>query len=169
MIYRISLFALFILPLLLIFSFIEGRWVDFEDPAVRDAKWEAWSVEEADLGEPSVGAEHLREQIAELEAMERRGEISRDERRAREMDLGVEAVREGAFFAATNASIAPPGAKMVSRSSSIVAVVPKMIASMLSVVCTWSSPQYTFFRLLKGCGTNSRGSGTRMRLSSCRA
>jgi len=29
--------------------FVEGRWVDFEDPAVRDAKWDAWSVEEAEL------------------------------------------------------------------------------------------------------------------------
>ena len=29
--------------------FVEGRWVDFEDPAVRDAKWEAWEVEEAEL------------------------------------------------------------------------------------------------------------------------
>ena len=55
------------------------------------------AVEENDLGEPSAGADALRDQIAELERMERRGEITRDERRAREMDLGVEAVRDGAF------------------------------------------------------------------------
>lgn len=54
------------------------------------------AVEENNLGEPEQ-ERALREKLAELEAMERRGEISRDERRAREMDLGIEAVREGAF------------------------------------------------------------------------
>lgn len=56
------------------------------------------AVEESDLGETNEAEQKaLLDQIAELEAMERRGEISREERRAREMDLGVSAVRDGAF------------------------------------------------------------------------
>jgi hypothetical protein len=27
-------------------QFVVGRWVDFEDPAVRDAEWGAWEAEE---------------------------------------------------------------------------------------------------------------------------
>lgn len=56
------------------------------------------AVEENELGPVNqAGQEALLERIAELEAMERRGEITREERRAREMDLGVAAVRDGAF------------------------------------------------------------------------
>ena len=55
------------------------------------------AVEESDFGEPSAGAEELSEALAELDAMARRGEITRDEHRAREMDLGIAAVRDGAF------------------------------------------------------------------------
>ena len=55
------------------------------------------AVEESDFGEPSAGAAELNEQLAELDAMARRGEITRDEHRAREMDLGIAAVRDGAF------------------------------------------------------------------------
>lgn len=56
------------------------------------------AVEEQDFGEADAGEQQeLLDQIAELDAMERRGEITREERRAREMDLGVSAVREGAF------------------------------------------------------------------------
>jgi len=55
------------------------------------------AVEESDFGEPSAGAAELSEQLAELDAMARRGEITRDEHRAREMDLGIAAVRDGAF------------------------------------------------------------------------
>lgn len=55
------------------------------------------AVEESEFGEPSAGAEALREQLAELDAMAQRGEITRDEHRAREMDLGIAAVRDGAF------------------------------------------------------------------------
>jgi RND family efflux transporter MFP subunit len=56
------------------------------------------AVEENDFGEMNeVEQKALLDQVAELEAMQRRGEISREERRAREMDLGVAAVRDGAF------------------------------------------------------------------------
>jgi RND family efflux transporter MFP subunit len=56
------------------------------------------AVEEQDLGRTSPEEQQkLMDQVAELEAMERRGEITREERRAREMDLGVTAVRNGAF------------------------------------------------------------------------
>jgi RND family efflux transporter MFP subunit len=55
------------------------------------------AVEDNYIGEPSDGAEELRVQLAELDALEDRGEITRDERRAREMDLGIAAVRDGAF------------------------------------------------------------------------
>ncbi len=27
-------------------AFVLGRWVDFEDKSVREAKWEAWEAEE---------------------------------------------------------------------------------------------------------------------------
>jgi RND family efflux transporter MFP subunit len=39
----------------------------------------------------------LDEQLAELDAMERRGEITREERRERELELGVAAVKDGAY------------------------------------------------------------------------
>jgi HlyD family secretion protein len=55
------------------------------------------AVEESEFGEPGTGAEELRAALAELDAMARRGEITRDEHRAREMDLGIAAVRDGAF------------------------------------------------------------------------
>lgn len=55
------------------------------------------AVEERDLGEAGAARVALDEQIAELEAMERRGEITKDERRAREMELGVNAVKDGAY------------------------------------------------------------------------
>lgn len=55
------------------------------------------AVEEKDPGKPSQGAEEFRKQLEELDGMERRGEITREEHREREMDLGIAAVREGAF------------------------------------------------------------------------
>ena len=55
------------------------------------------AVEEQDLGGSPIAESTLDEQLAELETMERRGEITKDERRAREIELGVGAVREGAY------------------------------------------------------------------------
>jgi RND family efflux transporter MFP subunit len=56
------------------------------------------AVEEQDFGEANEGGQQaLADQLAELDALERRSEITREERRAREMDLGVAAVRDGAF------------------------------------------------------------------------
>jgi RND family efflux transporter MFP subunit len=43
------------------------------------------------------GGDLLEQQLAELEQRELRGEITREERRAREIELGVQAIREGGY------------------------------------------------------------------------
>lgn len=55
------------------------------------------AVEENEIGEPSIGSEEFRAQLEELNELERSGAITREERRDREMDLGIAAVRDGAF------------------------------------------------------------------------
>lgn len=55
------------------------------------------AVEEGDIGGSATARSVIDEQIAALEAMERRGEITKEERREREISLGVDAVKGGAY------------------------------------------------------------------------
>ena len=55
------------------------------------------AVEDEHLSGGTQAQRQLDEQLSELEAMERRGEITKEERRAREIELGVQAVKEGAY------------------------------------------------------------------------
>lgn len=56
----------------------------------------AIAVEETSLA-TSGAVREFQEKLDELKAAESRGEITRDERRARELDLGVSAMRDGAY------------------------------------------------------------------------
>ncbi len=56
----------------------------------------AIAVEETSLA-TSGQVREFQDKLDEIKAAERRGEITRDERRARELDLGVNAMRDGAY------------------------------------------------------------------------
>jgi len=55
------------------------------------------AVEEEDIGSATRSPSAIEEQLASLDAMERRGEITKDERRDREIQLGVAAVKDGTY------------------------------------------------------------------------
>lgn len=55
------------------------------------------AVEDEDIGSATRNPSAIEDQLASLDAMERRGEITKDERRDREIQLGVEAVKDGTY------------------------------------------------------------------------
>ena len=55
------------------------------------------AVEDDEVVSATDAQRELNSQLEELEAMLRRGEITRDEQRAREMELGIAAVKDGAY------------------------------------------------------------------------
>ncbi len=55
------------------------------------------AVEEQGIGSTTEARGELDEQLAELDRLQRQGTITQEERRTREIELGVEAVKEGAY------------------------------------------------------------------------
>jgi RND family efflux transporter MFP subunit len=55
------------------------------------------AVEEQGIGSTTEARGELDEQLAELDRLQRQGKITQEERRTREIELGVEAVKEGAY------------------------------------------------------------------------